>query len=348
MTILPPSLLRWQAGTGTVTMEQTRLAEGRGVELAPGAVTGTMTSEPLSAHLVQAVPSWQADAPGGTSLEVLLRAEIGGRWTHWYNLGRWSSDASLRYSVEGQDDADACVATDTLVLRRNAEAIQWRVVLHGAADQSPTLRGFAVAVGPVPETSGEPVGTGIAPLPVPELSQMVYPNGGSVWCSPTSLTMLLGYWYARTNDPRLAPFAEPQSVPEIVAPAVYDAVYDGTGNWPFNTAFAATLGLEGYVLQLRGLNDVQQLLAAGVPLAMSIRFERGELDGTPHGYVRSSGHLLIVTGFTSQGDVIVHDPRSDSRIGESVRRVYKRTQFLKAWQASGRTAYLVFPLGWIA
>lgn len=345
MTLLPPSLLRWQAATSAATMQQTRIVEGRGVELIPGAVTGTVTSERLPADWSQAVPSWQADAPHGTALEVLLRAEIAGRWTRWYNLGRWSTDGTQRYSVEGQDDVDARVATDTLVLHQDAQAIQWRIVLHGAAEQSPTLRGFAVALGPVPEVSAELTGGGVGPLPVPELSQMVYPNGGSVWCSPTSLTMLLGYWYARTNDPRLAPFAEPQAVPEIVAPAVYDSVYDGTGNWPFNTAFASTLGLEGYVLQLRGLDDVRQLLEAGVPLAMSIRWRDGELPGAPVGH--SNGHLIVVTGLTETGDLIVNDPAADPLQGTHVRRIYPQGPLLQAWAPSGRTAYLVFPRGWI-
>ncbi|PLS77090.1 MAG: peptidase C39 [Chloroflexi bacterium] len=347
MTILPPSLVRWQAATDTATLEQTRHTEGRGVELAAGAATGTITSPRLPADWQQAVPSWQADAPRGTAVEVLLRAEIAGRWTRWYNLGRWSTDASLRHSVDDQDDADARVATDTLELRHAAQALQWRVVLHGAADCSPALRGIGIALGPVPEADAdESAGGGIAPLPVPELSQMVYPNGGNVWCSPTSLTMLLGYWYARTNDPRLAPFADPQSVPEIVAPAVYDSVYDGTGNWPFNTAFAATLGLEGYVLQLRGLDDVRQLLQAGVPLAISIRWRIGELPGAPVGH--SNGHLIVVVGLTDSGDLIVNDPAADPRKGTQVRRIYPQAPLRQAWAQSGRTAYLVFPPGWLA
>ncbi len=347
MPIFPPSLVRWQAATDTATLEQTRHAQERGVELVAGAATGTITSEPLPVDWQQAVPSWLADAPEGTALEVLLRAEIAGRWTRWYNLGRWSTDAEERHSVDDQDDTDARVATDTLELHQAAQALQWRVVLHGAAGRSPALRGIAIALGPVPEAETDAVGgVALAPLPVPELSQMVYPNGGSVWCSPTSLTMLLGYWYARTNDPRLAPFADPESVPEIVAPAVYDSVYDGTGNWPFNTAFAATLGLEGYVLQLRGLDDVRQLLQAGVPLAISIRWREGELPGAPVGH--SNGHLIVVVGLTDTGDLIVNDPAADPRRGSHVRRIYPQAPLRQAWARSGRTAYLLFPPGWIA
>ena len=34
---------------------------------------------------------------------------------------------------------------------------------------------------------------------------MIYPDGGSVWCSPTSLSMVLSYWdgYTGPREPRV-------------------------------------------------------------------------------------------------------------------------------------------------
>ena len=69
-------------------------------------------------------------------------------------------------------------------------------------------------------------------LAVPERSQMVYPNGGPVWCSPTSTSMVMAYWSEKLGEPALN-----RPVPEVAA-AVYDVVYRGNGNWPFNTAYA--------------------------------------------------------------------------------------------------------------
>ena len=42
-------------------------------------------------------------------------------------------------------------------------------------------------------------------LAVPECSQMVYPDGGTVWCSPTSVSMVLAYWQQETGpcEPRV-------------------------------------------------------------------------------------------------------------------------------------------------
>ncbi len=53
---------------------------------------------------------------------------------------------------------------------------------------------------------------------MPLRSQMIYPNGGEVWCSPTSVAMLLAYWHERTNAPQLAPFAALDAVPNIAVP----------------------------------------------------------------------------------------------------------------------------------
>lgn len=345
MPKLPGRLLRWHAAAHTASFEQTRYDPQRGAVLdlaaASPAVVGYVTGSAQRIDWQQAVPSWQADAPAGTALEIMLRAETDGRWTQWYTLGWWSSSAELRHSVAGQRDTDARVATDTLLLDRPASAVQWRVGLHGRAAATPALREIAVALGPVDEVAPPAPLPVIAPLAVPALSQMVYPGGGPVWCSPTSLAMLLAYWFAQTGAPQLAPFTKPQSVPELVAPAVYDAVYDGTGNWPFNTAYAATLGLSGYVLQLSGLDELAEWLAAGVPLVTSIAWQPGELRDAPIGH--SDGHLVVVVGVDQQGDVIVNDPAADPRLGQPVRRSYPQAQFRQAWNSSGRTVYLVGP-----
>lgn len=344
MPKLPGWLLRWDAAHAA-SFEHTRYDPQRGAVLdrsAGRAVSvGYVTGPAQRASWTAAVPSWQADAPAGTALEIMLRAEIDGRWTGWYTLGLWSSAPERRHSVAGQRDADARVATDTLLLNRPSSAIQWRVGLHGTGDTTPALRGIAVALGPVAEAASPERLPVVAPLPVPALSQMIYPGGGPVWCSPTSLTMLLAYWFAQTGAPQLAPFADPQSVPELVAPAVYDAVYDGTGNWPFNTAYAATLGLSSYVLQLSSTGELAAWLAAGVPLVASIAWQTGELLDAPVGH--SDGHLVVVVGLDQQGDVIVNDPAADPRQGQSVRRTYPQAQFRRAWNSSGRTVYLVGP-----
>ena len=120
----------------------------------------------------------------------------------------------------------------------------------------------------------------------------------------------------------------------------FDYAYDGTGNWPFNTAYAARHSLDAFVTRLYTLRDAEAFIKAGIPLVASIAFGKGELDGAP--ITSTPGHLLVIRGFTSAGSVIVNDPAASKN--STVRRVYSRAQFEKAWQrGSGGVVYVIRP-----
>nr|MBA2716200.1 C39 family peptidase [Propionibacteriales bacterium] len=72
----------------------------------------------------------------------------------------------------------------------------------------------------------------------------------------------------------------------------------------------------------------------------SIGFGPGELDGAP--ISSTNGHLLVIRGFTQNGDVIVNDPAA--LVAKTVRRVYDRGQFENAWlDTTGGVAYVIHP-----
>jgi len=167
---------------------------------------------------------------------------------------------------------------------------------------------------------------------------MIYPNGGQVWCSPTSLSMVMAYWANKTGNSRLN-----QSVP-TVARGTYDYAYRGNGNWPFNTAYASSYGLKTSVNRFSSLGQVERWVDKGVPVVASISWGRGQLDGAP--IPSSNGHLMVIRGFDKTGRyVIVNDPAASSNSG--VRRVYDRQQFANAWmRGSGGVTYIIHPKGW--
>lgn len=350
MPALPVSLLRWHA-TDFAHFERSGVAvdPAVGARLEPGLLAGTLSGPetPASSPFTEAIASWQARTPPGTEIEVLLRAEIDGRWTRWWTMGHWSSAQSRRHSVDNQHDLDGRVDTDTLRLHRPAKRLQWRLLLRSVSpDQSPLVWAVAAMCWPVEARALPSVSLPAPALPVPELSQQQTP-GGEDWCSAVSLTMVLQYWYAQTGAQELSPFAAADATERLTAPGVHDPRWGGTGNWPFNTAYAASLGLEAYVARLASLNELAQWTAAGVPVIASISFGRGELNNTPSGFEQSSGHLLVVAGFTEQGDVVANDPRADPALGERVRRIYARDQFERIWQRGPRgTVYLIYPRGW--
>ena len=171
------------------------------------------------------------------------------------------------------------------------------------------------------------------------------PRHGAVWCSPVALTMVLQYWHAQQNDERLAPFLvslRHRTLDRTGRPR--PGLWWHWGTSPFNTAFAASLGLEAYVARFDTLRELATWTAAGIPVIASISWEPGTLDNAV--IAQSSGHLVVVAGFTPTGDVIVNDPAGTPAAGGAVRRIYRGDQFRAAWHRKGHgTVYLIYPPG---
>ncbi len=290
----------------------------------------------------EAIASWNAAMPAGTWLETQIRARIGARWTAWYSLGVWASDnlTVQRHSVDGQRDADGTVSTDTLVLGSPANAFQLKARLFSdTGAHLPVVSSASVTLSTTPLSPATLVAGNPAlwnkRINVPECSQMVYRDGGEAWCSPTSVSMLLAYWSADGSlcEPRV----------RATVSGVYDWVYDGHGNWPFNTAYAATQGYESYVTRLTSLAEAEPWVAAGVPVVISLGWGRGELSGAP--IPLSDGHLALLVGFDASGNPIVNDPASST--DADVQRTYNRAELERLWlQHSGGTVYVIYPQGW--
>jgi hypothetical protein len=129
---------------------------------------------------------------------------------------------------------------------------------------------------------------------------------------------------------------------DYTARAVYDYHYNGAGNWPFNAAYAASRGLVGDVTALHNLREAEPFIRAQIPLVASVAWESNKLEGA---IKSTNGHLMVIGGFTANGNVIAYDPASDT--DALVRHVYDRAQFEQAWiPASGGIVYVIRPAGW--
>jgi hypothetical protein len=259
--------------------------------------------------------------------------------------------------VSDHGDDLASVAVDTW--RANDAAtgldsyqLQVRLMRRtGATTKSPAVDVVGAVASRLP--SGSPPvstpgpGRGIV-LDVPMYSQMThrghspkYGGGGEAWCSPTSTAMVLGYYDALPSARSYAWVGAGHVDPWVdeVARRTYDAAYEGTGNWPFNTAYAASRTGHALVTRLASLTEAEKLIAAGIPVVVSVSFPPGALAGAP--ISSTAGHLLVVVGFTAEGDVVVNDPASSTRAG--VRRTYDRAELERAWlSSSGGTAYVIW------
>ena len=302
------------------------------------------------------IPSWNVITPSSTMVQVQARAHsTAGKVSGFKVMGSWATrDAGFRRtSGASQRDAVAWANTDTLTATSGVRlaGFQLRVLIlrRTTSTATPTVRSLqAVASRPaaaLPATS-KPVLRGKA-LNVPRYSQMThrgqypqYGGGGEAWCSPTALSMLLGYFGALPPSSTYAWVDKRYADRWVdhVARLVYDYGYQGAGNWAFNTAYAANRTSGAFVTRLRNLREAERFIRVGIPLAASISFARGQLTGAP--ISATAGHLVVIAGFTRAGNVVVNDPAAPRNT--SVRRVYERGQFERAWlRRSSGTVYVV-------
>ncbi|MCX6396600.1 MAG: peptidase C39 family protein [Propionibacteriales bacterium] len=337
--------IRFTAAAGTRTFG------GRSYEYA----TWTSGWTSPATTFTQLVPSWNASTPVGSWVQVLVQVrDTAAKTSTVKDLGRWTlPDSGLKRSSAGaQSDAVARVATDTLVSTgKPLRSYRLFVKLMRTAGGSAPVVTSLGAVTSTPSTTLPPTSTPLrttaVALAVPAYSQMThvgqapqYGGGGEAWCSPTSLAMVLGYygrlpaastytWVPRSYSDRWV---------NHVARLTYDYAYEGTGNWPFNTAYAATRTGSAFVTRLASLRMAERFVRVGIPLVMSIKFSRGQLANAP--ISATAGHLVVLVGFTAAGNPIVNDPAAP-RNG-TVRRTYDRAQFEHAWlRGSAGMAYVV-------
>jgi hypothetical protein len=218
-----------------------------------------------------------------------------------------------------------------LVLHRSTDRLRIRLRLGGDATEHPVLKFLAISL-----TDTNASFSQLPPnraawgklVAVPERSQMVYPNGKAL-CSPTTVSMLMGYWAENLQRPDLD-----RPVPEI-ANAIYDSQWHGTGNWPFNMAFAGSFpGMRAYVTRFSDVSELEAWIAKGIPVGLSVDYDRLRAKGPG-----PNGHLVACVGFTKDGDPVINDPGTS----EHVRKTFPRQNLINAWACSRNTVYLVYP-----
>ncbi|MGI8699867.1 MAG: C39 family peptidase [Nocardioidaceae bacterium] len=355
---------------GSTTGGATVVTKGGGaLTLRPGTTTGTWTSKAHAPEfgITELIASWQAATPGDSWVDTQLSVQVGGRWSPWFSMGKWAFDTTAikRTSVPSQNNAFGYISIDTYFAHSgdSAAAYRLRERLHGSADARPVVgQVAAVAFDPQPPTyhPSSTTMTRTIDLDVPQLSQETHRNeypkfggGGEAWCSPTSTEMVVEYWGEGPThkqlrqlplDPAFDRHGRKDGAVDWAAIHTFDKNYDGTGNWPFNTAYAAHYGLDASVRQYDSLNALEYWVKRGVPTVVSIAWnnnsknQRMHLDGAD--IDSTGGHLMVVRGFTADGNVIANDPASPDNA--AVRHIYQRDQFEFLWlHASAGVVYLI-------
>jgi hypothetical protein len=295
-----------------------------------------VTSERVFDRLL---PSLEPLTPPGSQVCIRVRLRVGDAWTAWLPVGVYGVGAQLPRRERVEPSVGARLKTDVIHCATPARAAEVRLELArapGAATSTPgpAVRRLTVTCWtrrrPPPPPARRHAAWGKT-LDVPQRSQGVEdPAIAARICSPTSLSMVLAHWG------RELPTSQ-------VAAGVHDRGADIYGNWGFNVAYAARLGFEAVATHLVGLEELEAEIAAGRPVVISHRYPKGAL--TNAAVSATDGHLIVVVGFTAEGDVVVNDPAANPTRGHAIRRVYRRAELHRTWQVHGEgVAYLVRPL----
>ncbi len=144
-------------------------------------------------------------------------------------------------------------------------------------------------------------------------------------CSPSVVTMMLQY------------FGKDLSI-AAVAQQAYDQTNDIYGNWSRAAWVLSSNGVPAHVQHLTSTAEIDASLAAGHPIAVSIRYGKGELPGAM--VSGTDGHLVLIIGQTPAGDFIMNDAASWEH---GAGAVYPRQPFLKAMANASNIAYVIEP-----
>jgi hypothetical protein len=295
---------------------------------------GTWTSPEIRLEMpsTEFIPSWNGTVPANAGVRLELRTARSGDWSPWLYFGAWGKTPPAE-KIVSFDDGEVYI--DNLILNRPGTSVQVRLQLFSyAMDEkvSPQIRRIAVSYsGYAPQIASADLAAikleksqWCRDLKVPFRTQKDAPPAlANQICSPTSVSMVMQYW--GTNRPTIEN-----------ALAIYDSEYDLFGNWARAVQRAGELGLDGWVDRFRNWEKVKEQIARGQPIIASIAFRKGEFDSAV--ISRTNGHLIVIRGFTENGDVIVNDPANREK-GEGA--VYKADELARAWFGHGGVGYVI-------
>lgn len=321
----------------TTAIQHRQFGEKKSLRLARDTLASQYVSEWMQrAPFGAAVLSLDATVPDGASVEALIRVRLdNGKISPWFSLGKYGVG-----SIKSEPWKEVRVEVDVLRVEppRTATEIQYRLDLErGSASDSPEVRAVTLVTYRREDRKpfcAEPSAAWGKVLPVPQRSQTTEePRIRGRVCSPTSVAMVLEFYGVNLPTAKIC-----------------EAVWDGGariyGNWPWNTAFANCAlrekNFESFVARFSSLEELEAEIAAGHPVVIALRWAKGEL--TDAAVSSSDGHLLVVVGFTGNGDVVVNDPAAHPAKAESVRRIYLRRDVYRCWlENADGIAYVFHP-----
>ncbi len=306
------------------TSEGIRLSDdGKSIQLQDNALTGYfILSEQTSQHLFNhGLPSWNGSVTyNSTGFKVEMRFPYSNGWSPWLTVGYWKNYIWSSYG--NTSFAGGSVDIDYVKLNYYTNKWQFKVTFtrFNTNQSSPKIHKLSFFV------SDSRTSANISQIVADNPPQIFIPTnfiyqygvdptiGGSI-CSPTTVAMILASYGIQVD-------------PYQFALTTKDPYFNIFGVWPRVVQHAAEYGLDGAVTRYRTWSETYEVLANGGRIGMSL--------GSP---LYPNGHLVMLAGFTSTGNPIVHDPAKSN--GYSFQ--HNKTSLSQSWFSKGGIAYTFYP-----
>jgi hypothetical protein len=337
--------LKWNSRRGELALsdEDGKSSGSDGLKIYHGVYTSRPVKAPFEFH--ELIPSWNIRLDEKTQgYAVHLRVSRDGEeWSPWMYFGAAGvlanvSDEKRKHKdpVWGDVDIDYYQTTSPVRL------VQYRVALESHAKHPPSgetgmgIQCFFLCYSNTGQD--EALWNKRKPKALSGTdwqTTLTFPYRNQHWvpveklrgqiCCPTCISMVLeGFG---VNKPTLE-----------VAWDAYDPERRIFGVWPRASQAAYANGMTAWVQRFRNDDQVKEMIAKGIPVMASIRAKRGELTGA--GYQSTRGHLILIRGFTPDGNYIINDPNSQGAEGAEI--VYKREDVGKIWFDKGGVGIVIF------
>ncbi len=299
--------------------------DGQSLCLRAGEVQGSVVFKPDSSEYPfnRGLPSWNGLAPkNGSGFKVQMRFPTATGWSPWLTAGFWKDHVWSTYGPTAFSGGE--IDYDYVKLKSYWQRWQFRILFkrRSASDPSPLLNKLSFFV----SDSRTTVNIDYQAI-LREKPEEIYidadfyyqydldPHIGHRICSPTSVSMILSSFGLDVD-------------PVEFSQEAYDPYYRIFGVWPRNVQAAYGHGLDGAVTRYRSWSQAREVLANGGRIAMSV--------GKP----LYTGHLMMLAGFTAEGNPIVHDPAKS----RGYALVYNKSDLSRSWFDKGGIAYTFYPV----
>jgi hypothetical protein len=292
--------------------------------LADSATYGYLILRPDTADFPfnRGLPSWNGTAVDeNCGFLVQMRFGQDDGWSPWLTAGFWK--AYIWGSYGQTSYSGGYIDYDYVKLNQYQNRWQFKIFFarYAVTDPSPTLHKLSFYISDTGTTENIDYTALLNDNPeeifIPTNFLYQYdidPDIGGDICSPTSVSMVLSSYGIPVN-------------PLQFAQDNYDPYNHMFGIWPRAVQNASEYGLNGAVTRYRNWSEAREVLAAGGRIVITV--------GPP----LYTGHLMMLAGFNSSGNPIVHDPARR----DGYAKVYNKNDLAVSWFSKGGISYTFFP-----